>query len=195
MAHVGLETRRFFDQTLSKMACTPEDSGALTWTTRPSQSKRLPQITNDSARLPLAIDQPHNPKVVGSNPAPATTQNPTGFGLWSSAFSGIDSPGGAIPGPRLLAATESDAAYRRGARSRFPQLAALGCRSVPVLLAVGASMAKPTRHRGKWRIRWIDATGKRQSEVYPTARRRCRSCAGTSSRSRKSRRGSGPCSA
>ncbi len=27
-------------------------------------------------------------------------------------------------------------------------------------------MAKPIRHRGKWRIRWIDADGKRRSEVY-----------------------------
>jgi len=27
-------------------------------------------------------------------------------------------------------------------------------------------MAKPTNHRDKWRIRWIDHAGKRQSEVY-----------------------------
>jgi integrase len=27
-------------------------------------------------------------------------------------------------------------------------------------------VAKPTRHRGKWRIRWTDHTGKRQSEVF-----------------------------
>ena len=27
-------------------------------------------------------------------------------------------------------------------------------------------MAKPTRHRGKWRIRWFDALGNRQSESY-----------------------------
>jgi hypothetical protein len=27
-------------------------------------------------------------------------------------------------------------------------------------------MAKPTKHRGKWRIRWLDADGKRQSEVF-----------------------------
>lgn len=27
-------------------------------------------------------------------------------------------------------------------------------------------MARPIKHRGKWRIRWPDATGKRQSEVY-----------------------------
>ena len=27
-------------------------------------------------------------------------------------------------------------------------------------------MAKPTKHRGKWRIRWTDHAGKRQSEVY-----------------------------
>jgi len=27
-------------------------------------------------------------------------------------------------------------------------------------------MATPIRHRGKWRIRWIDAEGQRQSEVY-----------------------------
>ncbi len=27
-------------------------------------------------------------------------------------------------------------------------------------------MAKPIRHRGKWRIRWLDADGKRQSEVF-----------------------------
>ena len=27
-------------------------------------------------------------------------------------------------------------------------------------------MAKPTRHRDKWRIRWTDHTGKRRSEVY-----------------------------
>jgi hypothetical protein len=29
-----------------------------------------------------------------------------------------------------------------------------------------SGMAKPIRHRGKWRIRWIDADGKRRSEVY-----------------------------
>jgi hypothetical protein len=27
-------------------------------------------------------------------------------------------------------------------------------------------MAKPTKHRDKWRIRWTDHAGKRQSEVY-----------------------------
>ena len=27
-------------------------------------------------------------------------------------------------------------------------------------------MAKPTKHRDKWRIRWVDHAGKRQSEVY-----------------------------
>lgn len=27
-------------------------------------------------------------------------------------------------------------------------------------------MARPVRHRGKWRIRWIDRQGKRRSEVY-----------------------------
>ena len=27
-------------------------------------------------------------------------------------------------------------------------------------------MATPIRHRGKWRIRWLDADGKRQSEVF-----------------------------
>jgi len=27
-------------------------------------------------------------------------------------------------------------------------------------------MAKPTKHRDKWRIRWTDHTGQRQSEVY-----------------------------
>src|SRR5450631_806708 len=30
----------------------------------------------------------------------------------------------------------------------------------------GGNMASPIRHRGKWRIRWIDAEGKRQSEVF-----------------------------
>lgn len=29
-------------------------------------------------------------------------------------------------------------------------------------------MARPVRHRGKWRIRWLDETGKRRSEVYDT---------------------------
>ncbi len=29
-----------------------------------------------------------------------------------------------------------------------------------------ARKSKPTRHRDKWRIRWIDANGKRNSEVY-----------------------------
>jgi len=53
------------------MGCTPEDSGALTWTARLPQSERLPQFTNDYARLPLAIGQSQDPKVVGSNPAPA----------------------------------------------------------------------------------------------------------------------------
>jgi len=27
-------------------------------------------------------------------------------------------------------------------------------------------MAKPTKHRGKWRIRWSDHAGRRQSEVH-----------------------------
>src|SRR5689334_9915649 len=27
-------------------------------------------------------------------------------------------------------------------------------------------MGKPSRHRDKWRIRWFDASGHRQSEVY-----------------------------
>ncbi len=27
-------------------------------------------------------------------------------------------------------------------------------------------MAKPTKHHGKWRIRWVDENGSRQSEVY-----------------------------
>jgi hypothetical protein len=27
-------------------------------------------------------------------------------------------------------------------------------------------MAKPTKHRNKWRIRWVDYAGRRQSEVY-----------------------------
>jgi hypothetical protein len=27
-------------------------------------------------------------------------------------------------------------------------------------------MATPIKHRGKWRIRWIDAEGRRQSEVF-----------------------------
>ncbi len=27
-------------------------------------------------------------------------------------------------------------------------------------------MAKPVRHRDKWRIRWLDHTGQRCSEVY-----------------------------
>ena len=27
-------------------------------------------------------------------------------------------------------------------------------------------MAKPIRHRGKWRIRWFDENGGRKSEVY-----------------------------
>lgn len=27
-------------------------------------------------------------------------------------------------------------------------------------------MAKPTKHRDKWRIRWTDHTGARQSEVH-----------------------------
>jgi hypothetical protein len=27
-------------------------------------------------------------------------------------------------------------------------------------------MAKPIKHRGKWKIRWTDHTGKRRSEVY-----------------------------
>src|SRR5687767_3941991 len=27
-------------------------------------------------------------------------------------------------------------------------------------------MAKPVRHRGKWRIRWVDEHGHRRSEVY-----------------------------
>ncbi len=27
-------------------------------------------------------------------------------------------------------------------------------------------MSKPIKHRGKWRIRWLDADGRRQSEVY-----------------------------
>jgi hypothetical protein len=29
-------------------------------------------------------------------------------------------------------------------------------------------MARPIKHRGKWRIRWIDAAGRRRSEVYET---------------------------
>jgi hypothetical protein len=27
-------------------------------------------------------------------------------------------------------------------------------------------MAKPVKHHGKWRARWIDENGKRQSEVF-----------------------------
>lgn len=27
-------------------------------------------------------------------------------------------------------------------------------------------MARPIRHRGKWRIRWLDEAGRRQSEVH-----------------------------
>ncbi len=27
-------------------------------------------------------------------------------------------------------------------------------------------MAKPIKHRGKWRIRWKDSNGKRRSEVF-----------------------------
>ncbi len=29
------------------------------------------------------------------------------------------------------------------------------------------SVGKPTRHRDKWRIRWVDDHGVRQSEVHP----------------------------
>ena len=29
-------------------------------------------------------------------------------------------------------------------------------------------MAKPIKHRDKWRIRWVDENGKRRSEVYET---------------------------
>lgn len=44
-------------------------------------------------------------------------------------------------------------------------------RHVPIVsrrqLRLGAwKMAKPTKHRDKWRIRWADHAGKRQSEVY-----------------------------
>lgn len=27
-------------------------------------------------------------------------------------------------------------------------------------------MAKPTKHYGRWRIRWVDENGERQSAVY-----------------------------
>lgn len=29
-------------------------------------------------------------------------------------------------------------------------------------------MARPVRHSGGWRIRWIDAAGSRRSETWPT---------------------------
>jgi hypothetical protein len=28
------------------------------------------------------------------------------------------------------------------------------------------AVAKPTKHRGKWRIRWLDEKGQRQSDVF-----------------------------
>jgi hypothetical protein len=32
-------------------------------------------------------------------------------------------------------------------------------------------VAKPTKHRGKWRIRWLDEHGERQSAVFDDYRR------------------------
>jgi len=40
-----------------------------------------------------------------------------------------------------------------------------------LLGARNKAVAKPTKHRGKWRIRWIDEKGERQSEVFEDYRR------------------------
>jgi integrase len=40
-----------------------------------------------------------------------------------------------------------------------------------LLGARNAAVAKPTKHRGKWRIRWVDEKGERQSAVFDDYRR------------------------
>src|SRR5258705_700864 len=68
----GAWSRFNFDQILSKQEGTCGSSRGLRWTLRLSQLLGTTENMRNDTRLPVGQSRPHNPKVAGSNPAPAT---------------------------------------------------------------------------------------------------------------------------
>ena len=63
---------RNFDQILSKLEGTCGPPRGLRWTSRFGQLFETTENMRGDARLPVGWNRPHNPKVTGSNPVPAT---------------------------------------------------------------------------------------------------------------------------
>ena len=78
------------DQILSRHAGIRVPQCALAWKMLVNKVLGIPEIMSSDARLPVGLCRSHNPKVAGSNPAPAT--NPWPHWLVAGGAFGLRDP-------------------------------------------------------------------------------------------------------